>query len=69
MTGSETNILMIAAKGGFLMLILLVISIAAIAIIPITTKLFNKLKRFADEKKALFTEPITIDKTIIINAI
>jgi len=55
MTGTETNILMIAAKGGFLMLILLVISIAAIAII--IERLIN-LKKLSGSNRKLMEEAL-----------
>ena len=55
MTGTETNILMIAAKGGFLMLILLVISIVAIAII--IERLIN-LKKLSGSNRKLMEEAL-----------
>ncbi|MDP8322964.1 MAG: MotA/TolQ/ExbB proton channel family protein [Candidatus Stygibacter australis] len=55
MTGTETNILMIVSKGGFLMIILLVISIAAIAII--IERLIN-LKKLSGSNRKLMEEAL-----------
>ncbi len=55
MTGNETNILEIAAKGGFLMIVLLVISIAAIAII---IERLISLKRLSGSNRELMDEAL-----------
>ncbi len=55
MTGNETNILEIASRGGFLMLVLLVISIAALAII---IERLLSLKKLSGSNRTLMSEAL-----------